>query len=264
MRARGEAVTSLKAEACTLYRRIIMNVLAIGNSFSHDATRYLHGIARAAGEALNVVNLYIGGCSLERHYRNMLSEERVYELEINGERSGFNVSLREALLNRAWDVVTMQQVSSQSNRYESYQPYLNALSAYVRELCPKAKQVIHQTWAYEAQSQKLTEQMGYATPKQMTDDVACAYRKAAEAIGADTTIRSGELMQMLCENGIGRMHRDGYHADKGLARYAIALLWYGTLTGNGVENNGFSDFDEPVGEQERAVVAHCVSAFLKK
>ena len=31
-----------------------MEVLAIGNSFSQDATRYLHRIARAAGEKLNV------------------------------------------------------------------------------------------------------------------------------------------------------------------------------------------------------------------
>ena len=53
-----------------------MDILAIGNSFSTDATRYLYGIARAAGDNLQVTNLYIGGCSLEQHYRNMLSNER--------------------------------------------------------------------------------------------------------------------------------------------------------------------------------------------
>ena len=77
-----------------------MKILAIGNSFSQDATRYLYGIARADGVNLEVVNLYIGGCSLERHYRNMLSAERAYGLEINGHKTGFFVSLDEALANR--------------------------------------------------------------------------------------------------------------------------------------------------------------------
>ena len=114
-----------------------MQILAIGNSFSSDATRYLHRIARKAGDKLTVVNLYIGGCSLERHFRNMLTEERAYDLQINGESSGFRVSLKEALLNRAWDVVTMQQASPSSPQYDTYQPYLNELSAYVRRLAPR-------------------------------------------------------------------------------------------------------------------------------
>ena len=50
-----------------------MNVLAIGNSFSQDATRYLSQIAQKGGDTLSVANLYIGGCSLETHFRNINS-----------------------------------------------------------------------------------------------------------------------------------------------------------------------------------------------
>ena len=39
-----------------------MKVLAIGNSFSNDAMRYLHGIAKADGVDMKTVNLFIGGC----------------------------------------------------------------------------------------------------------------------------------------------------------------------------------------------------------
>ena len=85
-----------------------MNILSIGNSFSQDAQRYLHRIAKADGFEMNTFNLYIGGCQLWKHYRNMLSGERIYELEMNGEATGFFVSLKEALLNRRWDVVTVQ------------------------------------------------------------------------------------------------------------------------------------------------------------
>ena len=69
-----------------------MRILAIGNSFSQDATRYLHQIARADGQKLSVVSLYYGGCTLDRHYRYMLSEENAYELVYNGHSTGFFVS----------------------------------------------------------------------------------------------------------------------------------------------------------------------------
>ena len=126
-----------------------MNILSIGNSFSKDAHRYLHQIATADGSNLHCFNLYIGGCPLSYHYRNMHSEERNYALEMNGTSTGFKVSLKEALLNRDWDIITVQQVSAQSPNYETYQPYLDGLVEYIKRLVPKAKIDVHQTWAYE-------------------------------------------------------------------------------------------------------------------
>lgn len=41
----------------------------------------------------------IGGYSISLHYKNMLSEQKVYLLEMNGERTKFTVSLKEVLLN---------------------------------------------------------------------------------------------------------------------------------------------------------------------
>ena len=68
-----------------------MDILSIGNSFSQDAQRYLHQIAKADGVDIHSFNLYIGGCPLSKHYRNMLSEESVYTLEMNGSNTGFYV-----------------------------------------------------------------------------------------------------------------------------------------------------------------------------
>ena len=109
-----------------------MNILSIGNSFSQDAQRYLHQIAKADGVNLNAFNLYIGGCPLSLHYRNMLNEQRNYELEMNGQSTGFKVSLKEALLNRNWDVVTIQQVSQEAPCYDTYQPYLSKSLLFIR------------------------------------------------------------------------------------------------------------------------------------
>ncbi len=240
-----------------------MNILSIGNSFSQDAHRYLHRIAKADGETLKTFNLYIGGCSLYTHYKNMLEDNVAYMLEMNGESTGFKVSVKEALLNREWDVVTLQQVSSQSNDYDRYQPYLNKLADFVKMCAPKAKIVIHQTWAYEEDSQKLVDLMGYKNHKEMFRDLKVAYKKAAKEIDADMVIPSGELFQKLIESGIPKVHRDTYHATLGLGRYALGLLWYKALTKNDITNNAFREFDEEVSDSDIETVKKCVNAVCK-
>lgn len=234
-----------------------MNVLSIGNSFSEDAQRYLHCIAKADGVDIEAFNLYIGGCSLSKHYRNMLSEEKAYTLGMNGSSTGFCVSLKEALLNREWDIVTLQQVSNQSNDYNTYQPYLQKLVDYVRLCAPKAKIVIHQTWAYE-QDGVLLKGLGYTDYRDMLSDIKKSYKKAAEDIGADCIIPSGELFCALIENGIEKVHRDTFHASLGLGRYALGLLWYAFLSGNDITQNTFKYFDEEITDEHIDIAKNCV------
>ncbi len=236
-----------------------MNILSIGNSFSQDAQRYFHQIAKADGVNICSFNLYIGGCPLSTHYRNMLSEERVYTLEMNGNSTDFCVSLKEALLNRDWDVITVQQVSSLSPNYDTYQPYLDGLAEYVRSLVPKAKIAIHQTWAYEQGSKRLNEELKYSDYREMLDDIVKSYRKAAARIGADLIIPSGEVFGAMLENGIEKIHRDTFHASLGLGRYALGLVWYKILTGNDVFDNAFCDFDEEVSAKQIAIAKKCVT-----
>lgn len=236
-----------------------MKVLAIGNSFSGDATRYLHQIARKGEVSIGVANLYIGACPLERHFRNMLSDSRAYTLEYNGMSTGFRVSIKEALLNRSWDVVTLQQASGQSFDADSYYPYINVLADYVRQCVPQAKLVIHQTWAYEQDSAKL-ESAGYADHRDMFADLKKAYAMAAEKISADGMIPSGEMFQYMLANGFEKVHRDTFHARLGAGRYALGLLWYRMLTGESVLDNAFCDFDEPVSEEEIRIIKEYVES----
>ncbi|MBQ4528478.1 MAG: DUF4886 domain-containing protein [Clostridia bacterium] len=241
-----------------------MNILAIGNSFSLDANRYLHKIARNDGVDLTVIGLYIGGCSLSTHYRNMISDARAYDLDVNGELSGFYISMKEALTNREWDVVTFQQVSQNAPHYETYQPYLDELVSFVRKCAPKAKIYMHQTWAYEKDSKRLLEVAGYNTPDDMFADIEKSYKTAAEAIGADGVIPCGEVMQRLSKAGIAPVHRDTFHAHYGVSRYAMALLWYAVLAGMDVSDNTYTDFDVPVTEEERQIAIKCVCDIINK
>lgn len=241
-----------------------MNVLSIGNSFSQDAQRYLHRIAAADGVELTTFNLYIGGCPLSKHFRNMLSEQRAYTLEMNGTSTKFYVSLKEALLNREWDIITVQQVSEQSIDYDTYQPYLDELIAYIRKFVPKAKIAVHQTWAYEQGSKRLHEKLQYADYKEMLRDIQCAYQTAAEHIGADYLIPSGEVFGAMLEKGIESVHRDGFHAGRGLGRYALGLTWYRFLTGKDISENTFDAFDEDVPAEQIAIAKQSVSEIAKK
>lgn len=241
-----------------------MQILSIGNSFSQDAQRYLSKIARANGELIQSFNLFIGGCPLSTHYRCMLNEKANYMLEMNGVGTGFYVSLKEALLTRDWDVITIQQVSSLSPKYESYQPYLNAVIEYVRKMVPKAKIAVHQTWAYEDGSPRLINEMKYDSHKEMLSDIVNSYKKAAEDIGADFIIPSGEVFGAMNEKSVQKIHRDTYHASYGVGRYALGLTWYKFLTGKDVLEDKFNDFDVEVTPEEIEVARKCVTEIAKK
>lgn len=236
-----------------------MNILSIGNSFSQDAHRYLYGVAQERGITVKAINLYIGGCPLSLHHRNLLSGARVYDLQVNGHSSGFSVSIQEALLSDDFDVVTLQQVSQLSPHYDTYQPYLSTLAAEVRRLCPKAKLYMHQVWAYEDGSARLRD-AGFATHAQMLAADIDAYARAAADIGADI-IPCGRAMGALVQAGVAA-HRDTFHASLGVGRYTLALTFLGRLTGTDVMTSRFDRFDIPVQPQEAEAARRAAAAAL--
>lgn len=227
-----------------------IKVLAIGNSFSNDAMRYLHKIAKKNGTDMKTVNLYIGGCPLSTHYVNMNNDAASYDFEYNGDRTGIKVSIKQALQSDVWDIVTVQQVSSESVDYETYQPYLNKLVSYIKYHAPKAEIMVHQTWAYEDGSARLCYEMGYSRHEDMFMDIKNAYSKAAHELGDVQIIPSGQTMENLIDAGVSKVHRDTFHATFGTGRYALGLVWYEILTGSSCLNDNFSDFDEPLTEKE--------------
>ena len=222
-----------------------MNILSIGNSFSVNAHHYLHKIARLdEKQPIFCWNLYIGGCSLATHYRNNHLDASAYDLYVNGMNTELKISIKKALLaihNGTWDIVTIQQASMSSFKYETYQPYLSDLIATVREYCPKAKIYVHQTWAYEPNSDRLAL-TGFEKDTDMFREIAGCYDKAAKEINADAIIPAGCAMQAMLKMGIEKVHCDGFHANS-IGKLGIALTWYQVLTGRSVKNLDFSHFD---------------------
>lgn len=230
----------------------MIKILVVGNSFGEDSVRYLYGIARASGTELKVVNLYIGGCSLYRHYRNMLSEEAAYAYEINGMSTGLYVSLKQALLMEEWTHIVLQQCSPESGEYERYQPYLNELTAYVRRLCPPAKVGLNMTWTF-ADGCSRFHMTPFAGRDDMMPAIVDAYAHAAEDMKADFLLPTGRAMSALYEAVGAEMYRDGFHSHLGFTRYMIGCLWYMAFTGKDIAGNTFRDFDVPTTEEQVAL-----------
>ena len=103
-----------------------LKVLMIGNSFSRPVVRTLPALAKSAGVRLDIASLYIGGCSLERHARNIKNDAAEYLIERNnnGERlKREKARISEWLPKEKWDIVTIQQASPLSWRPETFEPW---------------------------------------------------------------------------------------------------------------------------------------------
>ncbi len=223
----------------------MIKILAIGNSFSQDATYYLHQIAAADDVDIKVVNLYIGGCSLERHWNNIQSGAEEYLLEENGYSLEKYVSIQKALCMEEWDYVVTQQVSGDSGILETYHPYLDYIMKYVKEKLPKTEFILHETWAYEIDSLHANFHKYKQNQQDMYEKLSKAYRDVAEQFGV-RLILCGDVVQEIRKKepfvyGHGGMSicRDGFHMNVIYGRYLLAATWYKTLTGNSVCNNNY-------------------------
>ena len=218
-----------------------MKILSIGNSFSVDAQRYLHQIAKENGDDIFCGNTYIGGCSLERHYNNIIEDKADYEYHENGEFQGEMISIKDALLKDEWDYVTVQQVSSFSGYTDSYYPYITEIIKYVKELRPNAKIIMHQTWSYENGSFHGDFFRYDNDSDKMHNELVKSYSEVAKRENIDIIFPCGEIIKELrgkklfdYQNGGASLCRDTFHMDFVFGRYALSLTWYKVLTGKDV------------------------------
>lgn len=227
-----------------------MNVLSIGNSFSHDAHKWLHALAEQNGVEIQTLNLFIGGCSLEMHWENVCNDNAFYDAEYNGNEGEEKISISQALKLREWDVVTLQQVSQLSGMADSYEPFFGNLVASVRRSCPDAKNYVHQTWAYETDSLHGGFVNYGNDQRKMFECIVSAVAHKAKDAGVGI-IPAGEVIQYLRENtqefdysGKGlSLCRDGFHLSFDYGRYAAAATWLRVLGGKPLAEIEFRDFD---------------------
>lgn len=222
-----------------------MKILAIGNSFSQDATRYLQSVAKSAGEDLFVRNLYIGGCSLERHATNVKSGEAAYGYE-EGAKKICDMSVTDGLKAEKWDYVTVQQVSGKSGLIETYEPYMSELIAHIKEYAPQATIVFHRTWQYEKGSAHGDFPTYGCDRDRMFECIVSASTEAANRYGldiiktGDAVHRAVETLEFDTDKGGVSVYRDGFHLGLTYGRYLASLVWFKFFTGKSAKDVTFA------------------------
>ncbi len=223
----------------------MLRILAVGNSFSSDATTLLSAVAEAGDVSLTAINLYVGGCSLEQHAAFLKEGSAPYLYQVDGVITERRVSLPETLSDGHWDVVTIQQASHFSGLPETYFPYADELVGVIRKAQPDAKLFFHQTWAYEIDASHPAFGNYGSSQQKMYEAIVRASRQAANRLGLGL-IRAGEAIQRLraetpfdYRNGGISLCSDGFHLNAVYGRYAAAAVWYETLTGNDIRQNPY-------------------------
>jgi hypothetical protein len=221
-----------------------MKVLCIGNSFSIDAVENnLVELAAERGIDLTVGNLYIGGCSLERHAMNMRGDSAAYSYRLMKQDKAQQMFTREvtdsvsilwALASDEWDVVTMQQASHYSGQWFTYEPWLSELIDSVRlHIQDKTKIYWYMTWAYQQDAKHPAFVPNYnGSQAYMYDEILGCNRQVLANHPFDGFIPGGIAVQQARATKLGDTFcRDGYHLSYTCGRYLMACLWLEVLIG---------------------------------
>ena len=221
-----------------------LKVLAIGNSFSADAVeQYLWELAAEGGDTLIIGNAYIGGCNIDRHVANFEKNLPAYSYRLieNGLlTSTDNVSLQEIIVDKDWDIISLQQASPLSGKISSY-GNLPLLISYVRETMPNkdAEIVWHSTWAYAADFDSDNFKYYGYSQEAMYDSILNVTSTVIPAAGISRIVPSGVAIQKAREAFGDSLNRDGYHLAIPLGRYVAACTWAEFLTGKDIRTLSF-------------------------
>ena len=241
---------------------LVIRILCVGNSFSWDAVEQeLVPLCDAKGVQVEVHNLYYGGCSLEQHAEFLMRARESYIPHLQKRVIKDTVSLREALRDGEYDIISLQQASHFSGVRSSYEPWLDMLVDTVRAYQPKAKIYWMQTWAYSQDATHPAYPTYHNSQAEMWDSIqACTKLIKLPLIPCGAAIQYGRETQLgdtFC--------RDGYHLNYTYGRYTAACVWYEIITGKDVRLNGYKNPEMSAKERRLAQkVAHRAVKEAKK
>lgn len=219
-----------------------VKILAIGNSFSEDATYWIYDIAKSAGVNVIIGNLYLSGCSLETHWSNAMKNNATYSYckwTSSAVTKTTNQTMKASILDEDWDFITFQQASGESGFYNTFQPYLNNLVSYAKGIATNTnvKLALNMTWAYATNSTNESF-VNYGNNQiTMYNSITNAFQQAISETNIDIVIPCGTAIQNARTNMylsvLGEeLTLDGYHLNEGIGRYIAGLTFFETLVVN--------------------------------
>ena len=214
-----------------------VKILSIGNSFSVNAHHDLAKICESSGKPVVLGNAAIGGCTMERHWKNASTNGVCYRYKNRA------MTLTQMLEAEKWQYVTIQQASWYSQDPATYEPFGTRLMELIRTHAPQAEIVLHETWAYRGDEKRISK--AGLTPYEMYAKIGKAYKRFAAAhhlriIPAGWAFKTAWDtpewgLRVVADKETGTpakgkpLHRlDGYHANA-FGSYLIGLVWAKTL-----------------------------------
>ncbi|MDX8339633.1 DUF4886 domain-containing protein [Draconibacterium sp. IB214405] len=241
-------------------------LLLIGNSFSHNSTKYLAELAEEAGFPLVYDLATFGSGSMQQHCDwAKLAED---DPQNPKGKPYHGKSLKEMLASQKWDIVSIQQVSILSGDANTYRPYAQKLYSIIKEIQPDTKVVMLETWAYREDADgyaQIAENKHAKSSKMMYKKLKKAYTTIASELNVEL-LPVGDAFYKVSKskewkydgdksfdmekavfpelpkqknsmhNGYfwdddKNIHFDTHHASEA-GRYLGSLIWYAYLTGN--------------------------------
>lgn len=197
-------------------------ILMVGNSFSQDTMMYAPAAAKSAGVELCGYDLYIGGCTLERHMQVLTAGTNDYIFErfsdVPEQKGLYKYTLDEGLAYDDWDIITFQQGSPKSGIPESY-TFLDPLYAHVKEKMAgrNVRYAWNMTWAYAMEHNYGHNQMAM-------------YHAIYDTVDAEVRPRGLDVIPTGVAVQAARLHfadpiltRDNFHLSLDIGRYTASL-----------------------------------------
>ena len=240
-----------------------MRILAIGNSYSSDGLVWLYQILQDLGEKnVFIRNMYISGCSLDRHAKCVREHLPDYRQDENGNGTWTPVpeqTLFSAFDGGEWDYISLQQQSGGSGLPETYGE-LDFLLDFVKEHANEnAKLVWQMTWAYPAHNDtEAFAPYGFDHSKMYQAIVNTVKEKIVNRKEFAKIVPSGTAVENLYPRFGERLYRDHLHLSYDFGRYVAALTWAKTLTGKSLKNVRFAP--ETVTEEEKQAAIEAAEA----
>ena len=266
----GVVVKELEATV-TINVEVLQNelkLLMVGNSFSDDTKQWAHEIASDLGVNLVVANLYIGGCSLDTHYENLINNNSAYQYKTYDKSTNTwstveNVSIQTALSDDDWDYVSLQQASNTSGVEASYSK-LDLIMDEILSIKDDVKFIWNMTWAYQQDS----THAGFAN---YGNDQMTMYNQIVNSV--KNQVLTNERIEMVIPNGTAiqnartsfvgdALTRDGYHLSLDLGRYIAGLTLVAKLTNVDIDELTYAP--SPLDEHYKALAINSVKDALAK
>ncbi len=241
-----------------------LKILSVGNSFSIDTMEHLAEVALSVGvKKITFGNLYIGGCSINRHWSTAQADATAYKYYTN-DGSGWQITPEhkssDAIKSEKWEFISIQHGTADGSRYTSEESYENlpALVSYVKSLAwSGAKIAFNMAWVgetyknhHEINSYNGDLESMYRNLTRITKDLV------SNVEGIDLVSPTGTAVQNARAICPGRdFTRDGFHLSKDIGRYMAALTFFKSLTGAPI--NHITWAPEGVSEEDKILAIKC-------